>query len=442
MKAVIVAPSWERICGVPLVERTLRSLKQIGVSEVLLTGCQDRLMEEFEGLRVRYLSHRDEVDDDRIILLKGDHLFDPRIIEEICKETSPTLFLDEGPGQVSVAVDGDRVKAIGEPAQQTGDYKWIGIALVDGEAVASLADEGPEDIEVALGGLLERSGVHCKLVSDLESYVPKLRRDIAPYWLEIATARDRRKAEVRLIDSGQKDPSDLLARYLHNPIENWVVARLSNYPVTPNQVTFVVNVVAWAVTALFATGHLLVASLLTFAVGLIDGFDGKLARVKGMVTRVGGMEHAFDLLFEFSWIVALAYYLSLTHGTAPLILAAMTILLIAFYRNVYDRFGQSAGKSLDMYGRFERIFRRVAGRRNLFNVHILLFVLLGVPFYAIVSIFCHALVTALIYAYRALVHLHRLDRGSVGRGVSKPLQVEQGTGAALPDSVDEVGSED
>ena len=133
-----------------------------------------------------------------------------------------------------------------------------------------------------------------------------------------------------------------------------------------------------------------------------------------MVTRVGGMEHAFDLLFEFSWIVALGYYLSLTHGTAPLILAAMTILLIAFYRNVYDRFGHTVGKSLDMYGRFERSFRRIAGRRNLFNVHILLFVLLGVPFYAIVSIFCHALMTALIYACCALLHLHRLDRGSVG----------------------------
>ena len=61
---------------------------------------------------------------------------------------------------------------------------------------------------------------------------------------------------------------------------------------------------AYAVTALFASGHLLLASGLSFVAGLMDGFDGKLARVKGMTTRVGAMEHSFDLLFEFSWLAA------------------------------------------------------------------------------------------------------------------------------------------
>jgi phosphatidylglycerophosphate synthase len=260
--------------------------------------------------------------------------------------------------------------------------------------------------------LAVRSRLQWKSVSELETYIPKLRRNVGPYWFEIGTDEDRRKAEYTLIDAGQKDPSDLLARYVHSPIENWVVARLSRVPVTPNQVTFAVNVLAYTVTALLATGYLLPGSILTFVVGLMDGFDGKLARVKGMTTRVGAMEHAFDLLFEFSWILALAYHLSLTQGSAPLIIGAFTIVLIAFYRNVYDRFGQSVGSSLDVYGSFERAFRRVAGRRNLFNIQILVFVLLGIPFYALVGIFVHALVTALVYAVAALVHLDRIDRGA------------------------------
>lgn len=415
MKVVIIQSSWERICGVPLLERTLRSLKQIGITAVFLMGSQPLPIEKLEGLRVEYLSALDPDEDGHFILIKGDHLFDPRIIEAISEQTRPTLLVDESSGRSRVAVDGDRVIAIGNHTQQAGRYTWIGVALLDWEAFHPLVDEDPQDIEAALNRLLNRSEIYWKSISDLDSYIPKLRRDIKPYWFEIATSRDRREAEYRIIDSGQKDPSDLLARYVHNPIENWVVARLSNYPVTPNQVTLVVNLIAYAVTGLFAAGQLLIGSVLTFVVGLMDGFDGKLARVKGMTTRVGAMEHAFDLLFEFSWIIAFAYYLSRTRGSTPLILASITIILIAFYRNVYDRFGQSAGKSLDMYGKFETVFRRVAGRRNLYNLHILLFVLLDLPFYAIVSIFVHALVTALIYAYRALVHLHRLDRGSVDR---------------------------
>jgi hypothetical protein len=70
---------------------------------------------------------------------------------------------------------------------------------------------------------------------------------------------------------------------------------------------------------------------LSFVVGLMDGFDGKLARVKGMTTRVGAMEHSFDLLFEFSWLVALGYHMSQSHGSTAILVATMTIVLTAFY---------------------------------------------------------------------------------------------------------------
>jgi len=52
------------------------------------------------------------------------------------------------------------------------------------------------------------------------------------------------------------------------------------------------------------------------------------------------------------------------------------VVLISFYRMVYDTFGRAAGSSLDNYAPFERVFRRVAGRRNLYNIHILVGVLL------------------------------------------------------------------
>lgn len=162
--------------------------------------------------------------------------------------------------------------------------------------------------------------------------------------------------------------------------------------------------------ALFFFGFLLPGSILSFVVGLMDGLDGKLARATGKTTKLGTMEHAFDLLFEFSWLAALALFLfNSTSNASPLIFCLFTIVFIAFYRYCYDLFSRAMKTSLDNYGRFERLFRRVAGRRNVYNIHILVWVLLGVPLYSLMSILLHSALTAVVYAYRTAKHIHAAD---------------------------------
>lgn len=208
----------------------------------------------------------------------------------------------------------------------------------------------------------------------------------------------------------EKGASDLLAYYIHRPLENRIVYRLLNTRVTPNQLTIITNIVAYCVTFLFFLGYLLPASLMTFIVGLMDGLDGKLARARGHTTKLGKMEHAFDLLYEFSWLAALALFLNRSTGDSqPLMFCLLSVLLIAFYRYCYDIFSRTMKMSLDAYGRFERVFRRIAGRRNLYNIHILIGVLLGVPSYALITITIHAALTAVIYAWRTAIHLHSAD---------------------------------
>jgi len=213
----------------------------------------------------------------------------------------------------------------------------------------------------------------------------------------------------------EKGASDFLAYYVHHPLENRIVASLMHTPVTPNQVTIATNIAAYTVAALFAIGRLPEASALSFVVGLMDGLDGKLARAKYMATNLGKLEHAFDLLYEFTWLLALAYYLTGSKGTwAPMFYGFSSVVLISFYRMVYDTFGRATGSSLDNYAPFERRFRRVAGRRNLYNIHILAGVLLGAPEAALISITVHAAVTAMVYSLRAGLHLNRLDREQRG----------------------------
>jgi phosphatidylglycerophosphate synthase len=218
------------------------------------------------------------------------------------------------------------------------------------------------------------------------------------------------KAELEKRLEKAKGPSDILAYYIHRPIENWIVLRLVNTPVTPNQLTLATNLIAYMVTALSYLGYLLPGSILSFVVGVMDGLDGKLARMKNMMSKLGKMEHAFDLLYEFSWLAALALYFLRSGGSPePVAYAMIAIILIAFYRYCYDIFGKMMGVSLDIYGPFERVFRRVAGRRNLYNIHILIAILLGVPAIALQTIMIHAAVTAVVYAWRASTHLHAAD---------------------------------
>jgi hypothetical protein len=52
----------------------------------------------------------------------------------------------------------------------------------------------------------------------------------------------------------------------------------------------------------------------------------------------------------------------------------------------------------------------VAGRRNLFNIWILISVLVQAPIWALYAIFIHATVTALVYSISAWTRLRRLEQ--------------------------------
>ncbi len=79
------------------------------------------------------------------------------------------------------------------------------------------------------------------------------------------------------------------------------------------------------------------------------------------------------------------------------------------------QFRQVIGIALADYAPFDRRFRRFDGRRNIFAIYMLLGVLVGHPFYALVAMALHAVITGIVYTLRAGLHLRRADRGIVGR---------------------------
>ena len=127
------------------------------------------------------------------------------------------------------------------------------------------------------------------------------------------------------------------------------------------------NVVAWTATGLFASGRLGWAIVLALLVGVLDGVDGKLARVKVETSPAGKLEHWFDTFFEVSWAVALAFHLARS-GARP---DAWWLLALLLGAEALDGVAKGAiilryGRQIDDVAPLDRLIRLVGGRRNVY----------------------------------------------------------------------------
>jgi len=413
------------IAGVPLLGRILQGLKEAGINSVYIVigyegdEIRQEIGENYAGLDITYITAQNwekgnlysflaakGIFKKDFILCMGDHIFDGQIVKNLIN-----VNLN---GALVLAVD-----RVGFALDDTKVREHDGMILNIGKHInpSNCVDTGfflcsPKIFSyaerAAKQGALELADCIRLAAQNKDAQV----LDVSGhYWVDVDTKKDLEHAKGLLAKRSQKKrgASDFVAHYINRPIENKIVYLISDSRITPNQITILTNVLAYAVTALFLFGHLLTGAILTFIVGIVDGLDGKLARTRGCSTKLGLMEHVFDLLYEFSWLIALAFFLSGSLGSTPLVLAVCSITFIAFYRFCYDQFGRAMGVSLDVYGRFERAFRRVAGRRNIYNIYILVGVLLGVPLYSLIGILFHSALTAVVYAYRAAVHLHAAD---------------------------------
>jgi len=418
-----------QVAGIPLLGRVLRGLKGAGIKDVYIVigyegdVVRERIGDNYAELNIHYVVARNWEKGNlhsflaargffkrNFVLCMGDHLFDPQIVKNL----------------INVPLKGILISAVDRVEYSPDDTKVLesnGVILEIGKSInhSNCVDTGfflcsPRIFTYAekavKQGASELADCIRLAAQNEDAYV----LDVSGrWWVDVDTEEDFKRAKSLLVERSQKSrgASDFVAHHFNRPIESVIIQRIADSWITPNKLTIATNVLAYIVTALFFTGHLLIGSVLTFIVGIMDGLDGKLARIRGQTTQLGRMEHVFDLLFEFSWLIALGLFLSQTEGLLPLILVALSVTFISFYRFCYDQFSRATGVSLDVYGRFERAFRRIAGRRNIYNVYILIGAVLGVPLYSLIGILFHSALTATMYAYRAMVHLHAIDKKNV-----------------------------
>ena len=442
------------ILGLSLIERVILTVKKSGIKEfVIVVGYSGDKIKATLGdgrrcnVKIDYIENvrwqegnavsvlkAKELLNEKYFLLMSDHIFDDRILKQLINhdvKSSVVLAVDRKeplPGDTKVLERNGKIIEISKNIEKSNCID-IGIFLCTPKIFSYIEEEVKQGRTELADGIARAANNEDAEIFDITSinpYISSMRKEIKPFWLDIDEKEDIVKAEKLLIENACKGRNDILATYVNKPIENFIVKRVANRAITPNQITLLTNIIAYAATFLFLTGHLLFASLFTFVVSFMDGVDGKLSRVKLSSSNIGKMEHAFDFLFEHSWYIALAFYLSKTCGTLAILLSTFILLFDGFSHYCGQAFGKAyKSRPLSDYGKLERTFRKFDGRKNSYIIFIIIGVVLKAPFYSLIAVTFWSFFSALFYCWRTMKHLFVMDEEEYTKDYLK-AKIEKG----------------
>jgi phosphatidylglycerophosphate synthase len=322
-----------------------------------------------------------------ILLVSADFYYDARLLKALAERDATTLLVESAPPRQSAPLwKGEGVEFRGAALLERG---WLEGRHYDVSLLHQLSSD------------VGSGRVHVFDAAAEPTYVTALRKHVRPVFFPAPTPE--------LIPLAEKFPRDVAQNgvldfpgFCDSPIEDWIVKKICRTSIRPNQVTFATMLIGVAVTALFATGHLGWGVALAYAIEVLDGVDGKLARIKVETTTAGEWEHELDYAIELSWWMAVAF-----HFHAAGLTTAYGLLALYVVSDLVDRLAKRAvkrrvGRNLDDVSNFDRFVRCIGARRNI-NIWILIAALaLGDARHGFVLIGWWMAATAVAHVIRAL----------------------------------------
>jgi len=399
------------VLGRSPVQRHLHHLGSLGVAKVILLldpaldgPATERILHEQIGeltptVRSRlgisvvvagdHVAWSELVGAGEYLLIRGDTIHDSRCYPLLLAGEGPRVLADGG-GRGAVGRNGDGGAAIGMSRRET--------AAPGGGRPADLFAVGPPAPAMTPGTTID--------IRTLAEYIPDLRRYLPVTWTPIRSEADQDRAARHLFNAAQKGVLDFPARYLHPVPENGLVRLLAGTPVTPNAVTILTGLLGFTATGLFATGRpgpVGAALAIALVVNVLDGVDGKLARVRLQASRFGDrLDHFLDVTFEFSWYLAIGWGLRATGATGSPLAAGIGLIGVMLasraLSGVYKAF---SGRQIHDHRAFDRGFRLVAGRRNIYVLVLVIGWLAGRLDLALLLSLGWGAVTAAVYLVRS-----------------------------------------
>jgi phosphatidylglycerophosphate synthase len=354
------------LCGVNLLERLLRILQRLGFQRAIVFSTRAEIVgaeltkrswprEQITADLVSSAtspptSQRllEQSPADRFLIIPANIYCDARLLAALCAKDSPAALVDSNPPEFARSL-------IRNPC---------GPALITRDFLFACPPTAPFFNE--LTRKIDHGRIDTVDAAKQDDYIVTMRRRLRPLCFRVALEQDRRPAERIILDSAQNGTLDLPA-YFHAPIETGIISLLCETRITPNQITIAGFMIGCSATAAFAVGRVGLGILAALIFGIVDGLDGKQSRVKIETTERGKWEHHLDYLIENSWWAAIAFHLWRS-GQSP---NAFFFLALLIGSHLLDEFAKrrarmATGRLLDDLTPFDRAFRLIAARRNVY----------------------------------------------------------------------------
>ena len=274
---------------------------------------------------------------DTVLLLRGDYLYDQRILLNMIEQVG--VVLETGADQ------GSRPVAAHVPMELAERLEAVLSAEGRCGYPEGLRRETPDTLVTA--------------------YLRKLRKFDLPYLLPISE-RNRRSLENRLFEGSYKGVTDLVTKWLWPVPAQWGTRFCTRYGIVPNHVTSLSLVLSVLAGVCFYQGHYAWGLLAAWFMTFLDTVDGKLARVTINYSAFGHIfDHAIDLVFPPIWYFA--WWMSLQ--SVPGISMALALWLVMggylagrLVEGIFRKCLESSG--VFCWRPVDSCFRLITGRRN------------------------------------------------------------------------------
>ena len=328
-------------------------------------------------------------DIDSVLILRGDYLFDDRLVKHLTAVQDITLDLNSGQQKMTVAA-----------------HVPAGLAQQTLEVMEGMTNAAP------------LPGVQSQTLATISiSFQEKLRKSEPPFVLPIS-AEKKQALERRLFDWSYKGITDLVTKWAWPRPARWVVGHCVRFHIRPNHVTLVGLLLVIFAGVFFAKGQYGLGLLAGWLMTFLDTVDGKLARVTVTSSKFGHyFDHIIDIVHPPIWYIlwGLGLPASQVESLGVPLNTLFYAILVGYvagrlvegsFQWFLGQFGIFCWQPLDSY------FRLITARRNPNLIFLTLSYLIGRPDLGLLAVvFWTVATTVFLFLRLMLAGYVRLSQG-------------------------------
>ena len=272
-----------------------------------------------KGNGASFLSILGKIKHEQFYLLMADHLFNDEFYKTILKYKindksyliiSRTLSsLNDFNDATKVKVVEDKISDIGKSVKDSNGFD-AGFFILN-------FDQFNKINKLSVRKKLSLTDVIQELVQQKKLYFIEVPEDS---WIDIDTNQDLYNAKNYLLNNSSSKINDgSISKFINRPISKWITSKITDYPLTPNQISivvFFVSMLSGLIISMEGYFFLLLGALLAQLSSILDGCDGEIARLKLLKSKFGGwFDQVLDRYSDLFIFTGLTFHTYFIHKT-------------------------------------------------------------------------------------------------------------------------------